>query len=146
MDLEAIRQSYISQGLSSLDASARTCQDVILELIAESPLAKNVTIKGGVVMQHLSGTTRRATQDLDFDFIRYSISDESIHEFIRIIRESEFMCDSPTTLEQLSTRSSISVFTRTSMWVKMSIVLISEALMAALLCSSIPKSKSWLRN
>jgi hypothetical protein len=29
----------------------------------------NVTIKGGVVMQHLSGDSRRATQDFDFDFI-----------------------------------------------------------------------------
>jgi hypothetical protein len=83
MNLESIRQSYIAQGLSPLDASARTCQDVLLELIARSSQARNVTIKGGVVMQHLSNTNRRATQDLDFDFIKYSISDDAIREFIR---------------------------------------------------------------
>jgi predicted nucleotidyltransferase component of viral defense system len=82
MNLEEIRQSYLDDGMEYLDASARTCQDVLLELIAKSPLAKNVTIKGGVVMQHISGDSRRATQDLDLDFIRYSISDEAIREFI----------------------------------------------------------------
>jgi hypothetical protein len=57
-------------------------------MIAKSPLARNVTIKGGVVMQHLSGTDRRATQDLDFDFIRYSINDDSIGEFIKRLNTS----------------------------------------------------------
>jgi predicted nucleotidyltransferase component of viral defense system len=88
MDLEVVRQSYVSQGLSPLDASARTCQDTILEMIAKSPLAKNVTIKGGVLMQHLSGANRRATQDFDFDFIRYSISDDSIRDFIEKLSAS----------------------------------------------------------
>lgn len=32
-------------------------------------------------MRSISGDARRATQDLDLDFIRYSISDESIRNF-----------------------------------------------------------------
>jgi hypothetical protein len=88
MKLSEIRDAYSQEGLSYLDASARTCQDVILSLIAKSPLSRNVTIKGGVVMQHLSGDDRRATQDLDFDFIQYSISDDSIESFIRKLNDS----------------------------------------------------------
>lgn len=43
---------------------------------------KNVTIKGGVVMYGLFNDKRRATRDLDLDFIRYSLADESIKVFI----------------------------------------------------------------
>ena len=43
---------------------------------------KNTTIKGGVVMRSISQNARRATQDIDLDFIRYSISDDSIKRFV----------------------------------------------------------------
>jgi len=62
VNLEEIRNSYLDEGFSYIDAGSRTCQDVILTLIGRSPLSKNVTIKGGVVMQHLSGSSRRATR------------------------------------------------------------------------------------
>jgi len=62
-----IRQSYIDDGFDIDNATTRTAQDVVLELISSSPLAKSVTIKGGVVMQELSKDSRRATQDIDFD-------------------------------------------------------------------------------
>ena len=67
------------------DASARVCQDIVLKGIAESELARNVTIKGGVVMRSMTGNVRRATQDMDIDFIRYSLSDESIEVFLENI-------------------------------------------------------------
>lgn len=72
-------------GYSSQDARARVCQDIILKAIATSNLSRNVTIKGGVVMRSISGNVRRATQDMDIDFIRYSLSDESIDSFIQRI-------------------------------------------------------------
>ena len=87
MKLNTIREAYIAEGASYLDASSRTSQEVILTLIAKSPLAKNVTIKGGVVIQHISGNNRRATQDLDFDFVKYSIEDDSIRAFIKRLNE-----------------------------------------------------------
>jgi predicted nucleotidyltransferase component of viral defense system len=88
--LKDIRNAYIEEGVSYLDASSRAVQDVILSLIASSSFAKNITIKGGVVIQHISNDTRRATQDLDFDFLRYSISDESIRGFIdKLARQSD---------------------------------------------------------
>jgi len=84
-----IRQSYIDDGFDIDNATTRTAQDVVLELISSSPLAKNVTIKGGVVMQELSKDSRRATQDIDFDFIRFSIADESIRRFIKLLNSNK---------------------------------------------------------
>ncbi|MDO5435521.1 MAG: nucleotidyl transferase AbiEii/AbiGii toxin family protein [Clostridia bacterium] len=69
-------------GYSEQNARSRLGQDIVLKAIADSGMARNATIKGGVVMRSISGNVRRATQDLDLDFIRYSISDESIHRFI----------------------------------------------------------------
>jgi len=88
MNLDDVRNAYISDGFNYLESGSRTCQDVILALIAKSPLAKNVTIKGGVVLQHISGDSRRATQDIDFDFIKYSLSEESIGKFIEKLNDS----------------------------------------------------------
>lgn len=85
MDLSEIRRHYISEGYSELNASARTCQDVVLAKIAASPHKVNVTVKGGVLMCAISGSKRRATQDIDLDFVRYPISDEAIRSFIRTL-------------------------------------------------------------
>jgi predicted nucleotidyltransferase component of viral defense system len=79
--LEAI-ENVKSEGYSEANAEARVCQDIILYGISKGSLSKNVTIKGGVVMRNISKNARRATQDIDLDFIRYSISDDSIEAFI----------------------------------------------------------------
>ena len=70
------------QGYSEADAQSKLGQDIVLKAIFDSGMARNVTIKGGVVMRSISGSSRRATQDLDLDFIRYSISDESVQKFV----------------------------------------------------------------
>jgi hypothetical protein len=85
MKLNEIRDAYMAEGANYLDASSRTSQEVVMSLIAKSPFSKNITIKGGVVMRHISEDGRRATQDLDLDFIEYSISDASIRKFIEIL-------------------------------------------------------------
>lgn len=64
------------------DIRARVCQDLVLEAISKSTLSRNVTIKGGVVMRSVTGNVRRATQDMDIDFIRYSLADDSIDRFV----------------------------------------------------------------
>lgn len=71
-----------NEGYSEANAEAKLCQDIIISAISKSSLNRNVTIKGGVVMRSLSGEVRRATQDIDLDFIRYSISEESIKLFV----------------------------------------------------------------
>ncbi len=82
MNLERLRRLYINNGYSLANASAKICQDIILSKISKSKVNKNVTIKGGVVMYGLSNDKRRATRDLDLDFIKYSLADESIKIFI----------------------------------------------------------------
>ena len=73
---------YYEEGLSRELAAARVCQDIVLKAIAIGPLSRNVTIKGGVVMRSLTNNNRRATRDIDLDFIHYSISDDAIRLFV----------------------------------------------------------------
>ena len=82
MDLREETERIILDGYNEANAQAKLCQDIILKAIYESGMAKNATIKGGVVMRSISGNARRATQDIDIDLIRYSILDESIRAFI----------------------------------------------------------------
>ncbi|MDR3053373.1 MAG: nucleotidyl transferase AbiEii/AbiGii toxin family protein [Coriobacteriales bacterium] len=82
MNLQDALALYQSQGYDFLYAQAKACQDVVLAKIAASQLSRHVTIKGGIVMHELSHDLRRATRDIDFDFIRYSLLDESIRSFI----------------------------------------------------------------
>ena len=70
------------EGYDEENAQAKVCQDIILMLISQSPLNRNITVKGGVVMRSISDDARRATQDIDLDFIRYSLQDEAIQIFV----------------------------------------------------------------
>ena len=81
-DLAELAMAVRNDGYSQISAEAKVCQDIVLKAIAESSLSRNVTIKGGVVMRSITGDARRATQDMDLDFIRYSLSDVSIRRFI----------------------------------------------------------------
>ena len=82
MNLSDMTSNALAKGYEQDDAQARVCQDIVLKAISESSLSRNVTIKGGVVMRSITGNIRRATQDMDIDFIKYSLSDEAIERFI----------------------------------------------------------------
>ncbi len=71
-----------SEGYDEANAEAKVCQDIILMLISQSSLNRNITVKGGVVMRSISHDARRATQDIDLDFIRYSLQDDAIRAFV----------------------------------------------------------------
>lgn len=81
-NLEELAWTVRNDGYSEVNAEAKVCQDVVLKAISNTSLSRNVTIKGGVVMRSITGNTRRATQDMDLDFIRYSLSNEAILTFI----------------------------------------------------------------
>ena len=85
MNLEELRIKYLNNGYTMANASAKICQDIILNKISKSRMNKNITIKGGVVMYGLSNDKRRATRDIDLDFIKYSLANESIKDFIDIL-------------------------------------------------------------
>lgn len=75
----------LKNGYNDTNARAKICQDIILKAIACSSLNRNITVKGGVVMRSKTTNVRRATLDLDLDFIKYPLKDESIDNFIKII-------------------------------------------------------------
>lgn len=103
MGLKDIRAAYLAQGMDYENASAKAAQEAILELIATSPFSGRVTIKGGVLMQQLSKDVRRATLDIDFDFMRYSISDLSIKKFLGVLNAStsEYMVTAQGSIMEL---------------------------------------------
>lgn len=82
INLNDMIEVEIANGYGDTNARAKVCQDIILKAISSSSLSRNVTIKGGVVMRSKTGNVRRATQDIDMDFIRYSLADEAVDIFI----------------------------------------------------------------
>ena len=88
MNLQELIQRYIKTGYTDGDASAKVCQDLILTAISNSKYSQNIAIKGGVVMHNLSNDKRRATRDIDLDFIKYSLEDSSIRNFINELNKS----------------------------------------------------------
>ena len=74
--------SLVAVGYNEPKARSRIAHDVVLMAMEKSGLARNVTIKGGVVMSDITDDVRRATMDMDVDLIRYSLDDDKIDEFI----------------------------------------------------------------
>ncbi len=83
MDIYEAVNKYIKAGYSEDDAIPKVAQDIVLLKIGKSKYNKNITVKGGVVMHNISKDMRRATRDMDIDFIRYSLEDKSILNFIK---------------------------------------------------------------
>ena len=82
INIDAMIRKEIENGYGDTNAQSKVCQDLILKAISSSKFNRNVTIKGGVVMRSKTKNVRRATKDVDLDFIRYSLSNESIDSFV----------------------------------------------------------------
>jgi len=82
MDFGVLRKGLVEQGYSTATANARIAHDVVLAAIRAAGFRENVTVKGGVVMSGLSKTVRRATMDMDLDFLHYSLGDTAIARFV----------------------------------------------------------------
>lgn len=87
MNIEETIENYQRLGYEFEEAESKVCQDIILLKISKSKFSKNITIKGGVVMHSISNDMRRATRDLDLDFIKYSLDDKSIIRFIKTLND-----------------------------------------------------------
>ena len=85
INIQKMIEEALTAGYQGDNASAKVCQDIILKALATGTLSRNVTIKGGVVMRSKTQNIRRATQDLDIDFIKYSLADEAINMFVKKI-------------------------------------------------------------
>ena len=85
MNIDTIINNYLDLGYATDDVESKASQDIILSKIAKSKFKEHITIKGGVVMHSISKDKRRATRDLDLDFIKYSLEDQSIINFINLL-------------------------------------------------------------
>jgi len=85
VNIEHIINNYLGLGYETNDVESKASQDIILSKISKSKFKNHITIKGGVVMHSISNDKRRATRDLDLDFIKYSLEDKSILDFINIL-------------------------------------------------------------
>ena len=74
--------SLVAIGYNQPKARSKIAHDVVLMAMEKSGLARHVTIKGGVVMSDITDDIRRATMDMDVDFVRYSLSEDKIDDFI----------------------------------------------------------------
>lgn len=71
-----------AEGYANAPARAKLAHDVVLKAMEVCGVAKNITVKGGVVMSGLTGGVRRATMDMDVDFVRYGLTDENVDGWI----------------------------------------------------------------
>lgn len=76
--LQECVNEYIKEGYTRNYAISKVCQDIIINRIYNSKYSDSITIKGGVVMFHLTNNIRRATIDIDMDLINMSIETDNI--------------------------------------------------------------------
>ena len=60
-------------GYKALPAQAKVAHDAVLLAMHRSGFKLKSAIKGGVVMSSITGDIRRATMDMDIDFVHHSI-------------------------------------------------------------------------
>lgn len=77
-----------AKGYSAVLASAKVVHDVVLMAISRSGFKVNGTLKGGVVMSALTKDIRRATLDMDIDFVHHPISDVGVRRFVNRLSKS----------------------------------------------------------
>ena len=90
MDFKAIAAPLKAVGYTPRKADAKIAHDLLLKAIEDAGFHDKVTIKGGVVMSGITDEVRRATMNMDFDFLGYSLGDVSIKRFVqRLNRAAE---------------------------------------------------------
>lgn len=82
MDFGKMVTELMAAGYRRASARAKIAHDVVLAAIRSSGMKDYVTIKGGVVMSGITQAARRATMDMDADFVRYSLSNAAIKKFV----------------------------------------------------------------
>ena len=92
----------IAEGYNLAQARAKVAHDALLLALHKAGMRKSSTIKGGVVMSEITRDIRRTTMDLDFDVIRYSISDLSLKKLIaRLAKYSGLRIEIFGTIQEL---------------------------------------------
>ena len=82
MDFKTKVSELMALGYKRASARAKIAHDVVLAAIKASGMKDSVTIKGGVVMSGITKEVRRATMDMDADFVHYSLGNAAIAKFV----------------------------------------------------------------
>lgn len=82
MVFATMRETLLKAGYSEDAADARIAHDILLKAIYDAGFHDNITVKGGVVMSGLTDVVRRATMDMDVDFLHYSLANDSVRRFV----------------------------------------------------------------
>lgn len=82
MDFSVFKDSLVAEGYSEDTAFAKIAHDIIIKAVRDSGFHDNLTVKGGVVMSSITNVARRATMDMDLDFLRYPLTNEGIRKFV----------------------------------------------------------------
>ena len=88
MDIAATIDELVKAGYRRIPAQAKVAHDIILSAIKAAGMKERITIKGGVVMSGLTKLVRRATIDMDVDLVHYSLRNDAIEKFVRLLDKS----------------------------------------------------------
>ena len=82
MDFSVFKDRLVAAGYSDDTAYAKIAHDIVLKAVQDSGFHDNLTVKGGVVMSAITDIARRATMDMDLDFLHYPLSNDGIRKFV----------------------------------------------------------------
>jgi len=85
MDFQKLHDQLVAKGYNDDTADAKIAHDIVLKAIQTAGFRDNLTVKGCVVMSGITDLVRRATMDMDVDFLHYSISNASVRHFIALL-------------------------------------------------------------
>ena len=75
--------------LSKQQTQSKVCQEIFISKIgSHQNLSSKIVFEGGLIVDALSKGKRGYTKDIDFDFIKYPLSNESISLFVDELNES----------------------------------------------------------
>ena len=71
------------------EAQSKVCQEILVSKIANDDfLNSRVAFKGGLIIDAITKGKRGYTKDIDFDLIKYPLSDEALTDFFSRLNES----------------------------------------------------------
>lgn len=82
MDFGEFHDRLVADGYSDDTAYAKIAHDIVLKAIRDAGFHDNLTVKGGLVMSEITNVARRATMDMDLDFLHYPLSNAAIRKFV----------------------------------------------------------------
>lgn len=102
---ESLQYLYFRVKKSSItkeQAQSKVCQEVFIsKLGSDLDLSQRVSFKGGIIIDFLSGGQRGFTKDIDFDLIKYPISEDGITSFINKINNVNVFANIKITIDKL---------------------------------------------